>query len=243
MRFNYRSDEDKIKVYTAVKDWLDTMADVPPEEMAEFFEKRSDIYDEMRMDKFWNDYKIIPDFLPSHFDTMLSIGCGSGFEFTAIYEKYPDIKVTGIDKCTAMLDIFAQKFTDKAIILIEADYFEYPFEQNQYDVVLSVQSLHHFEYEKKKEIYNKIYAATMNNGFYYELDYMAQDEAFEKLNLEYYRNSRKKYNIPDDVFVHIDIPLTVEHQIELLKYAGFKEVEVLNKPFFESNSVYLKATK
>ena len=243
MRLNYRSKEDRIKEYNSVKDWLDTMTDVPPEEIADFFDKRSDMYDEMRMDKFWHEYKSIPDFLPPHFDAMLNIGCGSGFEFNAIFKKYPNIKVTGIDKCKAMLKIFEQNFPDKDINLIEADYFKYPFEQNQYDVVLSVQSLHHFEYEKKKEIYRKIYMATKEHGFYYELDYMAQDEAFERLNLEYYAKKRRKFNIPDDVFVHIDIPLTLEHQIELLKYGGFKKIEVLGKPFSKSNTVFLKASK
>ena len=243
MRLNYRSKEDMIKEYNEVKEWLDSMMDVPPEEIAEFFEKRSDIYDKSRIDKFQEDYEQIPNLLPEHFKTMLNIGCGSGYELSAIFSAYPHIEVTGIDKCRAMLDMFRNRFPEKHIQLLEADYFQYPFEKAQYDVVISVQSLHHFEYEKKKKIYKKIYLATKENGYYYEFDYMAQDDEYEQMNLDYYRKRRQKYNIPDDMFVHIDIPLTVEHQIELLKYAGFHTVEVLNKPFLKGNTVFLKAHK
>ena len=243
MQFNYRSKEETVKKYKEVKDWLKDTIDIPAEEIGAFFEKRSDGYDKMRKDKFWDEYKIIPDYLPDHFETLLDVGCGSGFEFNAIFNKYPDIKVTGIDVCRAMLDLFEQNFKDKNIELIEADYFKYSFEEKQYDVVLSVQSLHHFKFEKKKEIYKKIFGATKENGFYYEMDYMAHDEDYERLNMEYYDKKRARHNVPDDVFVHIDIPLTIEHQIELLKYAGFKEVSILNKPFLKGNTVYLKAVK
>ncbi|QOR35163.1 class I SAM-dependent methyltransferase [Clostridium sp. 'deep sea'] len=243
MQLNYRNKDNMIKEYTETKEWLDKAIDQPVEEIRTFFNKRSDGYDKLRMDEFWDDYKIIPNYLPNKFNTMLNIGCGSGFEFNFIFNKYPNINVTGIDISNAMLDKFRQKFIDKNIELINADYFKYPFEKNQYDVVLSVQTLHHFKYDKKKEIYGKIYHATKDNGFYYELDYMAQDEEYEKICLEYSEKRRKKYNIPDDVFVHIDIPLTIKHQIELLSYVGFTRVEVLNKPFLNSNTVFLKASK
>ena len=113
-----------------------------------------------------------------------------------IYKKYPNIKAVGIDKCKAMLDLFKKReiYEKKDIELIEADYFEYPFEKSQYYVVITVESLHNFKYEKKREIYAKIYNATKENGFYYELDYMAQDESYEELNLEYYEKRRKKYS-------------------------------------------------
>lgn len=142
-----------------------------------------------------------------------------------------------------MLDELYRRYNDKDIELIEADYFKYPFEEKQYDVVLSTLSLHHFKFEKKKEIYKKIYEATASGGTYFEYDYMAQDEAYEKLNLDFYDKRRAVYNVPDDVFVHIDLPLTINHQIELLEHAGFKNIEILNRPFEGNNLVFIKAVK
>lgn len=58
-------------------------------------------------------------------------------------------------------------------------------------------------------------------------DYIACCNEEERICLEQYEYKRQKNHIPDDVFVHIDIPLTLEHQIELMKNAGFSEVRVL----------------
>lgn len=242
MQLNYRTKEQIIKDFAEQTEYLESSLDWQPEGMSDFFEKRLPSYDKSRKD-WLDEYASIPDYLPKKFMTMLNVGCGCGFEFNGIFAKYPDISVTGIDMCKPMLDTFQNKFKNYDINLIHADYFKYPFEKEQYDVVLSVQSLHHFKYEKKKEIYRKIYNATKQGGYYFEFDYMAINDAYEKLNMDYYEKRRKKYNIPDDVFVHIDIPLTVEHQMELLKYAGFKKIEVLDKPFLESYMVSLKATK
>lgn len=56
---------------------------------------------------------------------------------------------------------------------------------------------------------------------------MACCEEEEALCLKAYEYRRKQYNIPEDMLIHIDIPLTLEHQKELLKNAGFTTVEVL----------------
>ncbi len=52
--------------------------------------------------------------------------------------------------------------------------------------------------------------------------------------------ARKENHIPDDVFVHIDIPLTLEHQIQLMKNAGFKNVHIL---YENKSTMIIKAEK
>lgn len=43
-----------------------------------------------------------------------------------------------------------------------------------------------------------------------------------------YFEKRRKCEIKEDVFVHFDIPLTLGHEIELLRGAGFSQVEVVD---------------
>ena len=43
----------------------------------------------------------------------------------------------------------------------------------------------------------------------------------ENLLRETWSRKRREENIPDDAFVHFDIPLTKEHEAELLKKVGF----------------------
>ena len=121
-----------------------------------------------------------------------------------------------------------------------ADYFEYPLEAEKYDAALSFETLHHFKYSKKQKIYDKLFQTIKCGGYYIECDYVACCLDEEILCLEQYEFKRKENHIPDDVFVHIDIPLTLEHQIQLMKNAGFRNVHIL---YENKSTMIIKAEK
>lgn len=168
------------------------------------------------------------------------IGCGTGLELKAIYNRFPDVKITGIDLSRDMLRRLKEKYTSKDIRTIEADYFDYPFENEQYDAALSFETLHHFKYEKKQKIYKKLFQAIKHGGYYIECDYISCSSEEEEICLKFYEYKRTINKIPDDLFVHIDIPLTLQHQIELMKNAGFKAVNVL---YQNCGTVIIRAEK
>lgn len=59
-------------------------------------------------------------------------------------------------------------------------------------------------------------------------DYFAPTEELEQ---EYRQNLlylKKEQGIADEEFYHYDTPLTVEHEVEALREAGFEVVEVLD---------------
>lgn len=150
------------------------------------------------------------------------------------------MKITGIDLSKDMLEKLRVKYTDKDIDLIMADYFEYPLEAEKYDAALSFETLHHFKYSKKQKIYDKLFQTIKCGGYYIECDYIACCLDEEILCLEQYEFKRKENHIPDDVFVHIDIPLTLEHQIQLMKNAGFRNVHIL---YENKSTMIIKAEK
>ena len=139
-----------------------------------------------------------------------------------------------------MMDKLQQTYRDKHFKAIVADYFECPFEAERYDAALSFETLHHFPYEKKKRIYQKLYRALKPGGYYIECDYMACCAEEERLCLEQYEYKRKKSGLPGHVFVHLDIPLTLEHQVELIRNGGFQSVDVL---YQNGGTVILRAEK
>ena len=53
--------------------------------------------------------------------------------------------------------------------------------------------------------------------------------AEEDLCRERCRRARVRSGLPEDMFIHIDTPLTMEHQLELMKSAGFRDVKVLHQ--------------
>jgi tRNA (cmo5U34)-methyltransferase len=208
--------------------------------MADFFAKRINEYDQNHLSHWGDEYDHIADFFENNLGSLLDIGCGTGLELESIFRRFPQVKVTGIDLSESMLNRLREKYSDKAVEIIQADYFKYPFEEDKYDAALSFETLHHFKYEKKQLIYDKLYKAIKNGGYYIECDYIACCEEEEALCLEACEYRRKKNHIAEETFIHMDIPLTLEHQIELIKRAGFYTVDV---PYQRDGTVILCAKK
>ncbi len=210
-----------------LKAWLESVKDDPSEEMADFFAKRIDGYDNNHLTGWPEEYAHIADYFSEGVANLLDIGCGTGLELESIYRRFPDVRVTGVDLSADMLQKLREKYPDKNITLIQADYFACPFPENHFDAALSFETLHHFKMEKKQQIYNKLYHTIQKGGYYLECDYIACCDEEEKLCLAGYDYRRSRDRVPEDTFVHIDIPLTLAHQRELLEKAGFTHIAVL----------------
>ncbi|TCL67319.1 tRNA (cmo5U34)-methyltransferase [Hydrogenispora ethanolica] len=240
LKSKIRTPEEIEKYMRELKDWLDEVRNAPAEEMTNFFTKRIDEYDNVHLTHWGEEYVHIADFFDDGLRSLLDIGCGTGLELESIYKRFPNVKVSGLDLSESMLNKLREKYSDRDIDIIRADYFEYPFEESKYDAAMSFETLHHFKYEKKQLIYSKLYQTIKNGGYYIECDYIACCNEEEALCLEGYEYRRKKNNISEDMFIHIDIPLTLEHQIELMKNAGFKTVDVL---YQNCGTVIIRAEK
>lgn len=232
--------EEKEKYLRDLRDWLEAAKDDPSEEMADFFAKRIDGYDDNHLTGWPEEYTHIADYFADGLTTLLDIGCGTGLELESIYRRFPDVKVTGIDLSAPMLQKLREKYRGRDIEIIRADYFVQPFPEDYYDAALSFETLHHFKAEKKQAIYDKLYHTIKEGGYYLECDYLACCEEEEALCLAGYEYRRKRDRVPEDAFVHIDIPLTLEHQRELMLRAGFRNVEVL---YQKGSTMILRAVK
>lgn len=203
------------------------------EKMDIFFENRLESYDEhMRtnIEGAAEFYKFTAAQLPMEAGSrILDLGCGTGLELEEYFSLNPDAHITGIDLSAAMLNVLAEKFSDKNLHLIHGSYFEVPFETQKYAAAVSVESLHHFTEDQKLMLYQKLYDALMADGYFILTDYFAESEELEK---EYFKNLKQlkqEQNITDDAFYHYDTPLTAEHETEILRKAGFSEVLVLKR--------------
>ncbi len=162
---------------------------------------------------------------------VLDLGCGTGLELDAYFARNPGACVTGIDLSEAMLGALAKKFpdkcSDKKLRLIHGSYFDVRLEEEAYDAAVSVESLHHFTGEQKTFLYRKLCRALKANGFFILTDYFAESNELEREYFRSFEQMKREQNISDDGFYHYDTPLTVEHEMELLREAGFSRVWIL----------------
>lgn len=203
------------------------------EEMAAFFENRLEGYDEhMRRDiEGGSDfYAFTASRLPQAREAeVLDLGCGTGLELEEYFGLNPDASVTGIDLCRPMLDALAAKFPQKQLVMVCGSYFDADLQPDHYDAAVSVESLHHFPAARKRALYRKLFSALKQNGYFVLTDYFAESEALEK---EYFQNLeqlKREQGLDAGTFYHYDTPLTVEHEMEILREAGFKDVRILRQ--------------
>ncbi len=217
------------KYLAELKQWLADTADEPLEDMAAFFTKRLSDY-EKHMAIWEKSYQNLAESLPVWCKNILDLGCGTGLELDKIWNLNPDIAVTGVDLCQGMLDKLSEKHSQRKLTTVCQDYFRYDFGKNIWDAVISFESLHHFLPEPKKELYQRIYQSIKEGGVFLLGDYTACCEEEEALLRGAYLEKRKRFGIAEGSFVHFDIPLTIKHESDLLKNAGFTIEKIWDAP-------------
>lgn len=214
------------------------------EKMDDFFAKRVNEYDEHMLNNIEGSlefYDYTASLLPKDFKSkILDLGCGTGLELEKYFKLNPGAYVTAIDLSDAMLNKLKEKLPDENIEIILGSYFDVPFGEFKYDGVVSVESLHHFTKEEKLTLYKKLFLALKPNGYFILTDYFAITEDLEKELFDNLRKIKKEQNIKNGELYHYDTPLTVDHEIEILKKSGFKEVEALK---YWGNTCTIKAKK
>ena len=201
------------------------------EEMAAFFENRLDGYDAHMLDHIHGAREFYP-FTASCLSKMpdahiLDLGCGTGLELEWFFRENPTAAVTGIDLSEGMLDELKRKFPNHAIKLLCGSYFDLPLGEKVYDAAVSVESLHHFTKEEKTGLYAKLHSALKDRGYLILTDYFAASEEEEQSLRSELLHQKAQQGVSEEASFHFDTPLTVQHEIEALENAGFRNIRVL----------------
>ena len=201
------------------------------EKMETFFEKRLANYDEHMLTAIEGAtefYKYTAARLPQEAGAeILDLGCGTGLELEEYFLLNPNAHITGIDLSQAMLKALKTKFPGKDLNLICSSYFDVELGFEKYNAAVSVESLHHFTRECKLSFYRKLLRSLKTNGYFILTDYFAESEALEKEYFDTFEKLKQEQSIPHHGFYHYDTPLTVGHEIAVLKKSGFSDVRIL----------------
>ena len=201
------------------------------EKMSDFFENRLEGYDEHMMTNIESAdvfYPFTAKALPTNQNChILDLGCGTGLELAEYFTLNPAAKVTGIDLSRGMLSVLKKKFSDKDISLVWGSYFDVPFGKEVFDGAVSVESLHHFKKEEKIPLYAKLHTSLKESAYFILTDYFSLTDEEELMHQKNLLTLKAEQGICDNEIYHYDTPLTVGHETEALREAGFSEVKVL----------------
>ena len=182
-----------------------------------FFNEKINEYDTSH-ETFMATKKVLADNLDKESKNILDLGAGTGLELIHLFELFPNAKVTVtvIDITENMLSELKKRSFIDHVTTICGDFFEVEFGEN-YDAVISTSALHHFKMEEKVKLYKKIYDCLKVNGQFINCDKIAFTQEIEDVQLYELEHNIENYK-------HIDTPLTIEHEMEVLNMVGFKNI-------------------
>ena len=189
------------------------------EKNREFFNRKIDEYDDTHA-KFMETKNELEKNLPEGTQKILDLGAGTGLELIEVFKKHPNVRVTAVDISEKMLERLKQRDFSNSVDVICGNFFDVEFGKN-YDVVISTSALHHFLKNDKLVLYKKIYESLKEGGEFLNSDKIVLSDEDEQKAIEYYNEYIQEKP-------HIDTPLSINHELEVLKEAGFKDISVSN---------------
>lgn len=171
-----------------------------------------EFYDEIekQFDKCTNKKKI------------LILGCGTGLEVERI--KFQS-NVVAVDISPKMLAELHKKifYSDMSLKTVCASILNFDFGHNCFDIVLTCYTLHHFNIEQKREIFRKTYGCLLPGGVFINGDIMSKSMEEESQRFSFAESSYSSADLPFGS-LHIDVPMTYQRELSLVKEAGFHQI-------------------
>lgn len=171
---------------------------------------------------------------------ILDIGCGAGNYTLKLYQYLSGFDADLVDLSQVMLDRAMQRIqpeSDGKVKTIQGDIRDIPLETDRYDIVMAAATLHHLRNEEEwEQVFTKIYRALKPGGSFWISDMIKQSiEGIQVLMWQRYGKyleDLKNEEYREHVFSYIekeDTPQSVMFQIDLMRKAGFSEVDIIHK--------------
>ncbi|MBV9492322.1 MAG: class I SAM-dependent methyltransferase [Verrucomicrobia bacterium] len=171
---------------------------------------------------------------------VLDIGCGAGNYTLKLLEFLPNLDVTLIDLSQPMLTRASQRVggaTAGRVITIQGDIREIKLPEASVDIILAAAVLHHLREESEwRDVFASLHRALRPGGSMWVFDLVESSipPVNQLMRQRYgeYLAQLKNEAYRDHVFAYIekeDTPRSLLFQLDLLRQAGFSDVEILHK--------------
>jgi len=154
---------------------------------------------------------------------ILDLGCGTGLELEALFQRVPNALITGVDVSENMLERLRKRYIAhmSQITLVTDSYLTMPFGTQVYDHIISAMAVHHLLRDTKRKLYMKIHTALKPGGKYIEGDSVVPAEMESQFLAEYHQQVAGMPRAEDGHY-HIDVPFSIDTEIPAVG-GGFQE--------------------
>ena len=170
----------------------------------------------------------------------LDVGCGAGNYALSLLNVLPDLDIDLNDLSRPMLERAEQRVgaaTRGGVRTLAGDIRDIPLEPGRYDVVVAAATLHHLRGDSEwEQVFRKLYRALRPGGSLWISDLIEHSHAgVHALMWRRYGDYLSAFRdaaYRDHVFSYIekeDTPRPLLYQLDLLRAAGFRDVDVLHK--------------
>jgi tRNA (cmo5U34)-methyltransferase len=175
-----------------------------------------------------------------HARHVLDVGCGAGNYTLKLLERRPGLDATLIDLSQPMLDRARERVsraTSGRITTIQGDIREVDLPEGQFDIVLAASVLHHLRTDEEwRNVFAAFHRALRPGGSVWVFDLVESSipAVGQLMRRRYgdYLTGLKDESYRDHVFAYVekeDTPRSLLFQLDLLRRAGFAQLEVLHK--------------
>jgi tRNA (cmo5U34)-methyltransferase len=200
---------------------------------------------------------------------ILDVGAGTGAESIPLMQEFPNVNVVAVDFTSEMRKVFEKNFNQEVGTAAKEVRYKYltsdfmsseltpdflknlispPSEKNQYSIVVSAYTIHHYDLEDKKKFYQKIFNVLKQGGVFINIDLfnydspmlskIAHENDIEWIKAQFKNPSSQFKNAPNipekerkvlskawvNHYTYDNILHPVSTQLSLLKDVGFSEV-------------------
>ena len=175
-----------------------------------------------------------------HATSLLDVGCGAGNYALKLQQLLPLTRIDLLDLSEPMLSRAVERISAVSgarLRTLRGDVRELPLEPESYDVVVAAATLHHLRGEEEwTAVFDRLFAALRPGGSLWISDLVEHsDPAIHQLmwsRYGEYLSALGGTEYRDRVFAYIDredSPRPLMFQIDLLRSAGFQDIDILHK--------------
>ncbi len=219
----------------------DNIFNKPIKKQFEFDEEIASVFDDMllRSIPFYKEnlnlqIEILKNFLQTN-DKVIDLGSSTGTFLIELSKQTDDLNLTGIDSSDAMIKKSIQKakaFASSAKF-IKADFLNYDLSNSK--AIIANYTIQFIRPLKREKLIQKIYNSLKNNGIFLMSEKLiTSNKKLNKIMIDiYYKYKKQKgyseYEISSkrEALENVLIPYTMDENIEMLKNAGFRDIDVV----------------